>query len=250
MLGYNKLGQLLGDVDASLTLGDGWKETTIDGRSVTVGENAPEQAGTITAQLGDVTSTARLRAFPKLPWKWDFEGYTGKRVPSTWINAFLKLQPKEIDGSTVLESASAKGRPSANFWLGVPEMKDYTVQADVRVTESQRKMANIGLTAQRYNFILKANTGRLAIQSWAPHLRMGEEVRFRAKPDTWYTIKMTVQVKDDGAHVLGKAWERGKEEPAEWSLEAVDPHPNLNGSPGLYVYNLADSCYDNVIVSE
>ena len=240
----------MGDVDARISLDEGWKKASVNGSTVAVAKDTPEQAGTITAKLGDLTATARLRAFPKLPWKWDFEGYTGKRVPPTWVNAFLKLQPKEIDGSVVLESASEKGRPSANFWLGVPEMKGYTVQADVRVTEAQRKMANIGITAQRYNLILKANTGRLAVQSWAPHLRMAKEVRFRAKPDTWYTVKMTVQVKDDGAHVLGKAWVRGEEEPADWTIEAVDPHPNLTGSPGLYVYNLADSYFDNVIVSE
>ena len=61
---------------------------------------------------------------------------------------------------------------------------------------------------------------------------------------------MTVRLEDDGAHVLGKVWMRDKEEPADWTMEAVDPHPNLEGSPGLYVYNLADSYYDNVIVTE
>jgi hypothetical protein len=132
----------------------------------------------------------------------------------------------------------------------MPEMKEYTVQADVLMKDQKRKMANIGLTAHRYNFILKGNTGRLAIQSWAPHLRMAKEVRFRSKPDIWYTIKMTVRLENDGAHVMGKVWMRDKEEPADWTMETVDPHPNLEGSPGLYVYNLADSYYDNVIVSE
>jgi hypothetical protein len=79
---------------------------------------------------------------------------------------------------------------------------------------------------------------------------MAKEVRFRADPDVWYTLKLHVDIQEDGAHVLGKAWKRGTEEPAEWTLEAVDPHPNTQGSPGLYVYALADSYYDNIIVTK
>ncbi|MCH2210516.1 MAG: PQQ-binding-like beta-propeller repeat protein [Fuerstiella sp.] len=248
--GYNELGQSLGEVNAELSLGDGWSDTMVDGNTVSVAQSAAEQAGIIRAQLDDVTSKARLRVFPQLPWKWDFEDYAGKRVPPTWINSFIKLQPADVDGSVALKRTPGRGRPSTYFWLGMPEMKEYTIQADVLMKEQKRKLANIGVTAHRYNFILKGNTGRLAIQSWAPHLRMAKEIRYRSKPDVWYTIKMTVRVKDDGAHVMGKVWKRDETEPTEWTLETVDPHPNLEGSPGLYVYNLADSYYDNVQVSE
>ena len=250
VVGFNELGQSLGEVAAELSLGDGWSDTEINGTAVVVDQDAKEQAGTLTATLGDISATARLRNFPKLPWKWDFEGYTGKRVPPTWINAFLKLQPNQIEGTTALKRTPGRGRPSTYFWLGMPEMKEYTVQADVLMKEQKRKLANIGVTVHRYNFILKGNTGRLAIQSWAPHLRMAKEIRFRSKPDVWYTVKATVRIKEDGAHVMGKAWKRGDQEPAAWTLEVVDPHPNLEGSPGLYVYNLADSYYDNVMVTE
>ncbi len=248
--GYNELGQALGEVKADLTLDEGWSDTALDGNTVTVAEDAKEQAGTLTARLGEITTTARLRAFPKLPWKWDFEGYTGKRVPPTWVNAFLKLQPNDVEGTTALKRTPGRDRPSTYFWIGMPEMKEYTVQADVLMKDQKRKMANIGVTVHRYNFILKGNTGRLAIQSWAPHLRMAKEIRFRSRPDVWYTLKATVRIKEDGAHVMGKAWKQGDPEPEEWTLEVVDPHPNLEGSPGLYVYNLADSYYDNVIVTE
>ncbi|MCH2202937.1 MAG: PQQ-binding-like beta-propeller repeat protein [Fuerstiella sp.] len=248
--GYNELGQSLGEVTAELSLDDGWSDTTLEDNTVSVAQNAAEQAGVITARLGNITGKARLRVFPPLPWKWDFEGYTGKRVPPTWINSFLKLQPTDIGDSVALKRTPGRGRPSTYFWLGMPEMKEYTIQTDVLMKEQKRKLANIGVTAHRYNFILKGNTGRLAMQSWAPHLRMAKEIRYRSKPDVWYTLKMTVRVKDDGAHVMGKVWKRGESEPVEWTLEVIDPHPNLEGSPGLYVYNLADSYYDNVQVSE
>ena len=250
VVGYNALGRSLGEVEAELSLGEGWSDVSLDGHTLSVATAAKEQAGTITATVGDIAASARLRVFPALPWKWDFEGYSGKRVPPTWINAFLKLQPNEIDGTVALKRSPGRGRPSTYYWIGLPEMKEYTVQADVYMKEQKRKLANVGVTVHRYNFILKGNTLRLAVQSWAAHQRMAKEVRFRSNPDTWYTLKATVRIKEDGAHIMGKVWERGGEEPKEWTLEAVDPHANLNGSPGLYSYNLADHYFDNVIVSE
>ena len=59
-----------------------------------------------------------------------------------------------------------------------------------------------------------------------------------------------VDVQDHAAHIHGKVWKRGEPEPDTWTIEGVDPHPNLNGSPGLYVYTLAPCYYDNVIVSK
>lgn len=250
VLGYNKLGQLVGEVEAELSLGEGWKGATLTGNKVTVAADAPEQGGELTAKLGEVTAFARLRTFPPLPWKWDFEGYKPKQIPSTWINAFLKLQPNDIEGTMALKRSPGKGRPSTYFWLGMPEMKGYTVQADVYMTEQKRKLPNMGVTVQRYNVILKGNTSKFGIQSWAPHLRMAKETKFRSKPDTWYTVKATVKIEDDGAHVLGKVWETAKPEPEEWTLEAIDPHPNTEGAPGLYMYTLADGYFDNVKVTE
>ncbi|MDG1898218.1 MAG: PQQ-binding-like beta-propeller repeat protein [Fuerstiella sp.] len=250
VVGYNKLGQLIGEVEAELTLGDGWSGVTLDGNKLTVAPDAPEQGGELTAKLGDATAFARVRTYPPLPWKWDFEGYKPKQVPATWINSFLKLQPTDFDGTMALKRSPGKGRPSTYFWLGLPEMKGYTVQTDVYMTEQKRKLPNMGVTVQRYNVILKGNTGKFGIQTWAPHLRMAKEVRFRSNPDTWYTVKATVRIEDDGAHVLGKVWERGTDEPAEWTLEAIDPHPNTEGAPGLYMYTLADGYFDNVMVTE
>lgn len=248
--GFDVHGRSLGIVDAELALGEGWTGASLEGNRLVVAADAPEQGGEITATVGESTAVARLRNFPPLPWAWDFEGYTGKRVPPTWVNAFLKLQPNELDGETAMLRSPGKGRPSTYIWIGTPEMKGYTVQADVLMKEQNRKLSNIGVTAQRYNFILKGNTSRLGIQSWAPHLRMAKEIRYRSKPDVWYRMKMTVKIEDDGAHVLGKVWERDQDEPAEWTIEAIDPNPNTEGAPGLYVYTLADSYIDNVMVTE
>jgi hypothetical protein len=106
------------------------------------------------------------------------------------------------------------------------------------------------VTAHRYNLILKGNTGKLSIQTWPAHTRMAKDLTFRSDPNVWYTLKLRVDVLDDGAHVRGKAWQRGQAEPDGWTIDAVDPHPNLNGSPGLYVYTMAPCYYDDVIVTK
>ena len=122
-------------------------------------------------------------------------------------------------------------------------MTNYTVQADVMTREQRRRMSNIGITAQRYNLILKGNTNRLEIQSWASQHRMAKDIRFSVDPDKWYTLKLRVDMHNDQAIVRGKAWPRDVFEPNEWTLEATDPFPNREGSPGLYLYTLADCFY-------
>lgn len=257
----------------NMQVADSLPGVSVTASSLTSAADAKEQSGEITVEVDGLTATARLRVFPKAPWRWTFDGYQGLRVPPTWVNATKKLfptttilekkkgerQPVEVstNGDVVLRKSSresgGRGRPSAYIWLGPSTMKDYAIQADMRMVEQKRKLASVGITANRYNFIIKGNTSRLAIQSWAPHQRMAKEMRFRAKPDVWYTLKMRVLIEGEGddakAKVQGKVWERGQDEPADWTLEAIDPHPNLNGSPGLYFYASADSYVDNVSVT-
>ncbi|MFK7817984.1 MAG: PQQ-binding-like beta-propeller repeat protein [Planctomycetaceae bacterium] len=251
---FDANGHLIKSMPAEgLSVADGLADAKADGAKVVVPAGAKEQSGEITAKVGDMTATARLRVFPPAPWKWDFAGYKGLQVPPTWINATKKLFPTDMDGEVVMRKKSTKtggrGRPSAYIWLGPSTMKDYTVQADVMLTEARRQIPAVGVTANRYNFILDGNKWQARIQSWAPHKRMAVVKKYKSKPDTWYTIKVSVDVVDGKAHVKGKVWERGKDEPAEWTVEAHDPHPNENGSPGLYFFSLADSYVDNVSVT-
>ena len=247
---FDENGRFLKTLEPQLQPQEDLAGATVDGAKLIFGENLPELAGHVIAKHGDLTATARVRAFPKLPWKWDFEGLTGKEVPPTWVSAKGRLLPEEVDGSTVLRKTVGRGRPSGYVWIGQPDMSGYTVQADVLMREEKRRLPSIGITAHRYNLILKGNTSKLAVQSWAPHLRMAQEVRYRSDPDVWYTIKVYVDIRDDVAHVLGKVWERGEDEPEAWTIDAVDPNPNFSGSPGLYVYALADCYFDNVIVTK
>jgi hypothetical protein len=208
-----------------------------------------EQGGHVIAKFGDLTARARVRIFPELPWRWTFDDYADKQTPATWIFG-RKLAAADVDGERALVNTPGPGKPSIGVWFGPAEMSGYTVQADVLMREEKRKLANVGVTVQRYNLILKGNTQKLSVQSWPAHLRMAREVSFRSDPDVWYTLKLRVDIKEDGAHVLGKAWKRGQEEPEAWTVEAVDPHPNMTGSPGLYIYSMASSAFDNVIVTQ
>ena len=246
---YDKNGLFLKKVDFELQPQENISAAKAQGNKLVFEGADKEQGGVVIAKVGDLTTSARVRYFPAGTWKWDFNELKGKQVPPTWINAFLKLKPAEVDGEKALVKSTGRGRPSAYMWIGTPDMKGYTIQADVLLKEEKRRLPSIGITAQRYNLILKGNNGKLAVQSWAPHKRMAKEVRFRSDPDIWYTMKMKVVIKDGIAHVLGKVWDRSKEEPKEWLIDAVDPHPNLNGSPGLYTYALATSYFDNVIVT-
>jgi outer membrane protein assembly factor BamB len=209
-------------------------------------------AGTVSSTVAGKTAKARLRMFnPAKVWKWDFTGYKGLQTPSTWIRSHIKVKPAEIDGDTVLKFAGGgKGRPSHQIGLGFPEMDNYTIQADVMLAEQSRKLGRVGLSCNRYNFILNGNNNKLEIYSWAPHKRMGKMQRFKVEPGAWYTIKMKVDSTPEKATIYGKIWPRGEAEPEAWTMTQTDPHPNMSGSPGLYSYKLADGFFDNVIVTK
>lgn len=248
-IGLNALGQTVGEVDVEWELPENATGLSVSENTITAAADAPSQGVEITARSGEFTAMTRLRTFAPLPWSWDFEGFEPRQVPSTWINAYLKLQPTEVDGNIVMKQ-SPRGKPSNDTWLGYAEMKGYVVQADVLLKEERRRLPGAGLVAEGYNLILFGNTAKLEIHCWAPHKRISKIQKFRADPDVWYTMKMTVQQADDGAHVLGKVWPRDEAEPDEWTIEAVDPHPAPHGSPGLFVYALAEVYIDNVSVTE
>jgi hypothetical protein len=251
---FDKLGHLIKKVDPSLTAAPELAGLKVDGAKITapVGDN--DIAGTVSAKMGELAASARVRVFKgSKEWTWDFEKFTGVGVPPTWIRAFAKLKPAKLDNNTVMAVAgisdTTKGRPSHTVWLGSPTMKNYTIQADVRIKQQRRQLANIGVSANRYSFVIKGNQGQLQTYSWPPHLHNSKEVPFKIEADVWYTLKFKVDVRDGKAFLFGKAWKTGEKEPEAWTLEHVDPHPNESGSPGLCFYAITDCMYDNVKVT-
>ncbi|MCA8982698.1 MAG: PQQ-binding-like beta-propeller repeat protein [Planctomycetaceae bacterium] len=247
---YDANGVFLRTLDFELEPQPNLPVAKAQGNKIVIEGGDKEHGGHVVAKVGERTAQARIRYFPKNNWKWDFEGYQGKQVPTTWVNAFGKLTPMEVDGQTVMFNTAVPGPPSITVWLGPPEMKNYTIQLDTLFKEKRRQLPSVGVINQRYTLNLKANTGKLEIETWAPHMRLQTDKKFRSDPNIWYTLKCKVDIKDGAAHIFGKVWKRDEAEPAEWTIEAIDPHANETGSPAIYVYTLADCLIDNVVISQ
>lgn len=246
--GYNKNGQFLKVIDDATFEVEGGGTTT-DG-TYTAPEGTEHKAVSITAKVGELTSKARARVIPKLPWKFDFND---NQVPITWIGANYRHQPKVVDGEPVLVKVSTipLGTRSQG-WMGWPTFHDYTIQADVYSTQnaSTGDKADMGLINQRYTLDLMGKD-ELQIRSWTPRLelRFAKTIPFAWEVNTWYTLKFQSENQDGRVVLRGKAWKRGEEEPTEWSIEAADETPNVVGSPGLFGKSTNAEFYiDNVEV--
>ncbi len=244
---YNKNGQFLKVVEAEFTT-EGGGMVTSEGL-YTAPAAAEHAVATVTAKVGDLTSKARLRIIPPLPWKFDF---SDKKVPVTWIGAAYRHQPKEIEGEPMLVKVSTipKGTRSQS-WMGWTTLHDYTIQADFYATENAAgSRPDMGLINQRYTVDLMGKD-QLQIRSWTSRLelRFAKTLPFTWTAKQWYTIKFQSENSDAGVTLRAKVWKRGEEEPKEWTLEATDATPNKTGSPGIFGNStLAEYYIDNVEV--
>ena len=208
-------------------------------------------AGAVSARLGELTSTARVRIVPDLPIAEDFESYSEGKVPDWWVGVSkAKHAVETVEGSQVLKKLSDSRGPMFNrskVYITPPLEPGYTIQADVMGQQKGRWRGDVGLINTRYRLELFGKLKRMRIVSWIPGPRFETRLdNFAWDPDRWYTVKFQVELKDGKGLVRAKVWPRGEAEPAEWTLEGVDPQPNLEGSAGLYAYSMAPLYYDNV----
>ncbi len=209
---------------------------TVSGGTFTADAAAGAQAGIVRATVDGVSGAARIRVIPDLPWTFDFEGATA--VPTHWINATGKFEVREVDGNKVLVKLAnnpfAFAKRTRPF-LGPPDLSNYTVEADILAKEVRRVMPDVGIVAQRYELALFGNHQRLELQPWQPETTRTVKKPFTWAKDAWYVMKLEVQTLDgNNVRARGKVWPKGEPEPAEWTIERVDPIGNLKGSPGLY----------------
>ncbi len=244
---YNKFGQYLKLADAKFTVEGGG---TIDEKgNFKAADDAAHSVVTVTAKVDNLTSTARIRVIPPLPWKFTFDD---KKVPGTWIGAAYRHQPKEFDGQATLVKVSTipKGTRS-QLWMGWTSLHDYTIQSDVYATTQNNQRPDMGLINQRYTLDMMAK-GQLQIRSWTPRLelRFAKTIPFEWETGKWYTLKFQSENKDGQVTLRGKAWKRGEAEPDTWTIEATDATPNTHGSPGLFGNaSYAEFYIDNVEVT-
>ncbi len=244
---YNSRGQFLGLADnASFTV-EGQGDLTSDGK-LTIGGPGKHHILKVTAKLGEMTSLARVRVVPPLPWKFDFND---GQVPMTWIGAAYRHQPKEFEGEKMLVKVSTipKGTRSQS-WMGQTHYSDYTIQGDFYPTTANDLKPDMGLINQRYTLDLMGKN-QLQIRSWTPRLelRFAKTIPYQWEPNQWYTLKFQSENRADQVVLRGKVWKRGETEPTEWSIEAADKTPNRTGSPGLFGNSSVAEVYiDNIQV--
>ena len=212
------------------------KGTVADGK-FTADKATAGQAGLVKATVGSLSGTARIRVIPDLPWTFDFED--GRDVPPPeWVNATGKFAVRDLDGSKVLvklaENPFAFAKRCRPF-MGSTEFSNYTIQADVRGMDRRRQMGDIGIVAQRYELVLFGNHQRLELQPWQPEIQRTVKKDYKWNANAWYTMKLEVQSVGGGrVRARGKVWPKGETEPAEWTIERIDPIGSLKGAPGLY----------------
>jgi|694.fasta_scaffold00080_20 outer membrane protein assembly factor BamB len=250
---FNKKGQYLKLIpDATLTAEAGAfsPELVYSAPDLPAGDGSTQVAGIkMEAKLGDLTTSARARVVPKLPWKFDF---SDGKVPPAWIGADYRHKGAEIEGEKALVKVSTipKGTRS-QAWMGWTSLHDYTIQADFLATEKNGRVPDMGLINQRYTLDLQG-AQKLQIRSWTPRLelRFAKTIPFEWKANTWYTMKFQSENREGEVVLRGKVWPRGEAEPEAWSIEAADATPNRIGSPGLFG-NATDSEFylDNVLVT-
>lgn len=246
---YDANGRFIGEPQGS------WEVAGLSGKIDATGRFVADQkggmqGGEIKVKVGALQSEARARIFPPLPWSQDWESSTAGDHPSLWPGGAARFTVEELDGNKVLGKAFVdRGLERQQLYIGTPDMSGYTIQADLRGTKKGRRRPDVGLINGRYTLDLMGNHQRLQIRDWA-ELRIENHVPFSWEADTWYTMKLRVDVKRDKAIVLGKVWPAGTEEPGDWTIRLEDPYPNRHGSPGIYGYSPTTIYYDNIKVTE
>jgi outer membrane protein assembly factor BamB len=197
--------------------------------------------GAITAEADGLKDTARVRIVPGGAYSQDFESFevteadrTFARPPSHWLGSWPKWDVRELDGSKVL--ARTLGNPLFQrtiTLMGHPEQSNYTVQIDMRTDGNRRTLSTAGVINQRYLALLKGNYQTLEISSNMERIK--ESVPFKIRADVWYTLKMRVDVAEDGSGVVrAKAWPRDEDEPDDWTLEVEHENAHTHGTPGMW----------------
>ena len=209
--------------------------------------------GFVEATYNDLKSQARVRLFSKLPWSLDFESIDVDKNPAYWLGAGSARSPatkfivKDLNGNKVLNKpVSARGLQRGIIYIGPPDLSNYTMQVDVMSEKLKRKISDIGLINSGYTIDLMGTRQKIEIRSWMSEVRMAKNVTFRWQPDTWYTIKFSVDATGDKAMVKAKVWKKSDRETNEWTLKVEEPLPIHKGAPGMHAFSKTNVYFDNL----
>jgi outer membrane protein assembly factor BamB len=208
-------------------------------------------AGAFEAVSGGLKGYIRGRILPGLPIQQDFDKLTLTEVttnsvepptkfaypPLPWIGARFKFEVRDKDGNnSLVKTIDNPFFQRAMVFMGTPDLKNYTIEADVMSDGNKRKMSEVGVINQRYLIVLKGNEKALEITSNQELLKTA--VPFKWDPNVWYRLKARVDTTSGGSGVVrAKAWKRGDAEPDAWTVELPVNHPNASGCPGLFGFS-------------
>ncbi len=268
---------------------------TSDTGSVTASGHYTAPAGqhagaTITAAVGELTGTARVRSMPPLPWQFDFDDISLKpdprgglprgEPPLPWIGMRYRNVVRKVDGSNCMVKITTipKGTRSQG-WIGPTGLHDYRMVADLRAEETGTSQAvtagdtdadafatatavtgnlvtarlpDMGLIAQRYTLDLMGASQQLQLRSWPPQVatHFSKTVPFPWQAGVWYRMKFEAETRDGDAVLRGKVWPRDQPEPDSWTVEAVHEQGNLRGSPGFFGNSKVSEIYVDNVLVE
>jgi len=227
------------------------------GQFVADSENVPS-AGAFKASLGSMIGFFKGRILPGIPLLQDFESYELNEntanppppgVPNTvepptafaypplpWNACRFKFEIRDKDGNKALcKTIDNKLLQRGMVFINRPDLKNYTIEADVLSEGNKRKMSEVGLINQRYLIVLKGNAQALEVTSNQELFK--QSVPFKWTPNVWYHLKSRVDVAKDGSGVVrAKAWKKGEPEPEAWTIEVPNKEANTEGSPGLFSF--------------
>ena len=220
------------------------------GGTLTAGTKSSAGAWQATLDGGQVKGTMRGRVLPSLPYAETFDAFTPSEPdptapdqkfaypPLPWIGARFKFDVREIEGGNKVFAKTLDNIffQRATVFLGHPDEKNYTFEADVMSDGNRRTMSSVGVINQRYYVVLNGNAQELEINS--NQERIKATVPFAWTPKVWYRLKTRVDVAPNGSGVVrAKAWKKGDPEPEKWTLEVPHRVAHASGSPGLFGFS-------------
>ena len=206
-------------------------------------------AGDLEASKAKIDPLLEILKAERIVGNWSWETWQNNQDGQNLKGVRLTVErgPRKIDGNGVMMKISTipKGTRSQG-WMGVVDVSDYTVEADVYASDKDNLVPDIGLAAQGYTLDLMGAAQQLQIRTWHAQLRMAQTVPFEWQPKTWYRMKLRAAMENGKAVLRGKVWQRDAAEPKEWTVVAEDPRPVVQGSPGVYGnVKKAELFYDN-----
>jgi outer membrane protein assembly factor BamB len=209
-------------------------------------DSAP-RAGVETVVDGALEGRLRVRIVPRAHYTEAFDavpqdlraktGGTYGHPPGWWSGAKMKWRVVAFEGGTVLAKTLDRVLfQRAMSFFGHPESRGYTLEALVRSDGNRRSMGVVGVVNQRYIIALDGNRRELTVHS--NHDRFRHAVPFVAPAGKWMHLKTRVDVAEDGRGTIrAKAWPKGSEEPAAWTLVAEHATAHRHGAPGLFGFS-------------